>query len=265
MFSMYHMLWLLIAAALVVIVLTVLLRRQVPLRTVLTMACVAAVLSEVVKVFNTIDLVPSQDGSMLFPYLKPQELPLHLCSMQILLIFYARFAKEGPRRTAVLAFMYPTCFLGGIAALAIPSIYSANMVAPSQSFTQPLAYQFFLYHTMLVALGLYIVASRQVALRPRHYWSTMGLLGTLAFVSLYLNSMFAGANYENGALMSVDYTPNFMFTYQPPIPIQLTTLGQWYVYLAVMCLIACVLIGLCYVPVWLRDKRKNEHHKNDRR
>ena len=67
MFSMYHMLWLLIAVALVVIVLKVLLRRQVPLRTVLTMACVAEVLSEVVKVFNTIDLVPSQDGSMLFP------------------------------------------------------------------------------------------------------------------------------------------------------------------------------------------------------
>lgn len=264
MFSVYHILWLLIAVVLVAGALTVLLHRQVPLRTVLTVACVVAVLSEMVKGFSTIDLVSSQDGSMVFPYLKPQELPLHLCSLQILLIFYVRFAKEGPRRTMVLAFMYPTCFLGGIAALVIPSIYSANMVAPSQSFTQPLAYQFFLYHTMLVALGLYIVASQQVALRPRHYWSTMGLLGTLAFVSLYLNSIFAGVHYENGALVSVDYTPNFMFTYQPPIPIQLTTIGQWYAYLAVMCLIACVLIGVCYVPVWLRDKRKNEYNKIDR-
>lgn len=261
MFSVYHFLWLVIAGVLVAGGLVVLCRRRVPLRTVLTAACVGAVLSECVKVFCTVEMVPSQDGSMVFPYLKPQELPLHLCSMQILLIFYVRFAKNSARRTMLLAFMYPTCFLGGLAALALPSIYSANMVAPAQSFLQPLAYQFFLYHTMLVLLGLYILLSRQVVLRPRHFGTTMGLLGALAFVSIYLNSIFAGATYTNGVLMHVDYTPNFMFTYQPPIPVTLTTIGDWGLYLLVLCVLATALVALCYVPVFQRSRTQRSKKK----
>ena len=258
MFSLYHFIWLLIGAVLVTVSLTVFRRRQMPLRTVLSLCCVVAVLSEAVKVFSSIKMVPSADGSMLFPYLKPQELPLHLCSMQILLIFYVRFAKDSARRTLVLAFMYPTCFLGGLAALALPSIYSANIVPASGSFTHPLAYQFFLYHIMLVMLGLYILRSHQVALLPRHYWTSVGLLGILAFVSLYLNSIFAGATYANGELASVDYTPNFMFTYQPPVAFTLTTTGQWLLYLIILTLVALVLVALCYVPVWRRSRLKTK-------
>lgn len=261
MFSLYHMIWLALCAVLATCALAVLQRRAVALRSLLTAACVGAALSELVKVLSMIEMVPSADGRMVLPYLKPQELPLHLCSLQIVFIFYARFAKEGPRRTLVLAFMYPTCLLGGLAALALPSIFSAGLVAPEAAFTTPLAYQFFLYHTMLVTFGAYILLSRQVALRPGHVLSTLGLLGALAFASLYLNSIFAGATYADGQLASVDYTPNFMFTYQPPVALTLATKGQWLLYLAALVLLAAALIALCYLPVWRRAK----HEKSDGR
>ena len=254
MFTVYHFLWFAISAGLIAGSLVFLVRRRPPLEAVLTACCAVCVASELVKDFSVIRLVPSADGSLLLPYMEMQHLPLHLCSIQILLIFYARFARPGRRRTAVLAFMYPTCLIGAALALAMPSIFTTSIQA-SQAFTHPLAYQFFLYHSMLVVLGAYIPLCGQVELRPRHYLSTLGLLGGLAVLSLYLNSMFAAATYQDGELVSVEYATNFFFTYQPPLPIPLSTPGQWYLYLAVICLLAAALVGLCYLPVFRRARR----------
>src|SRR5699024_2509932 len=105
--------------------------------------------------------------------------------------------RPGRGRTTVLAFMYPTALIGAALALAMPSIFSTS-IEVSQAFTHPLAYQFFLYHSMLVVLGAYIPLCGEVELRPTHYFSTLGILGAMAMASLYLNSMFAAATYEDG-------------------------------------------------------------------
>lgn len=118
-----------------------------------------------------------------------------------------------------------------------------------------LAYQYFLYHTMLVVLGVYIPLSGQTPIRARHYFSTLALLDGLAFASLYFNAMFAVPTYENGELVRVEYVTNFMFTYQPPLSIALTELWQWYVYVAVIAVLAVVLIGCCYLPFWRRERQ----------
>ena len=186
-----------------------------------------------------------------------QHLPFHLCSIQILLILFVRFAKPGKARTTVLAFMYPTALIGAALALAMPSIFSSS-IEVSQAFTHPLAYQFFLYRSMLVVLGAYIPLCGEVELRPKHYFTTLGILGAMAMASLYLNSMFAAATYEDGELISVEYATNFFFTYKPPLPIPLTSVGQWLAYLAVICLLAAVLVGLCYLPVLRRAKKEAE-------
>lgn len=254
MFTVYHFVWLAVSAAVIAGALFVLRRRRPPLQTVLSVCCGVSVASELVKVLSVVEMVPSSDGSMLLPYIEMQHLPLHLCSIQILLIFYARFARPGAARTTVLAFMYPTCLIGALLALAMPSIFSTSIEA-SQAFTHPLAYQFFLYHSMLVVLGAYIPLCGEARLRPKHYFSTLGLLGALALASLYLNSMFAAATYEDGQLVSVEYATNFFFTYKPPLPIPLNSVSQWLVYLAVICLLAAALIGLCYLPV-LRAARR---------
>ena len=239
MFTVYHFLWLGVSAALIAGALWLLRRRRPPLQRVLSVCCALSVASELVKALSVVEMVPSADGSMLLPYIELQHLPLHLCSIQILLIFYARFARPGRGRTAVLAFMYPTCLIGAVLALAMPSIFSTSLPA-SQAFAHPLAYQFFLYHSMLVVLGAYIPCCGEVELRPRHYFSTLGLLAT----------------YEDGELVSVEYATNFFFTYKPPLPIPLTSVGQWLAYLAVICLLAVALVGLCYLPVFLHARKK---------
>lgn len=155
MFTVYHFVWLAVCAALIAGALIFLKKRRPPLKNVLSVCCVLCVASELVKDLSVIKMVPSADGSMLLPYMEMQHLPFHLCSIQILLIFFVRFARPGKARTTVLAFMYPTALIGAALALAMPSIFSST-IEVSQAFTHPLAYQFFLYHSMLVVLGAYI-------------------------------------------------------------------------------------------------------------
>lgn len=246
MFTVYHFVWLAICLLLIAAAAVYLHRQRPELRKVLGFACAVSVLSELTKTFSVIQLVPSAGGDM-YPYMELQHLPLHLCSIQILFIFYTRFAKDSPAREALLAFMYPSCLVGAACALAMPTIFSTS-IEPEEAFTHPLAYQFFLYHTMLVILGLYIPMSGQTEMRRKHYFSTLGILALLAFASLYLNSMFASPVYENDELISVEYTTNFFFTYGTPVGIELTELWHWYLYLGVLAALAAIVVALLYLP-----------------
>lgn len=253
MFTVNHLIWTLICIAVVIAATRYLQKHRVPLKRFLNVACAMCVASELIKTFSAFRMVPSADGSVMYPYIEMQHLPLHLCSLQIILIFYVRFAKDSDFKEMLLAFMYPTCLIGAALAIAMPSIFPES-IDVSQAFTHPLAYQYFLYHAMLVTLGIHIAFSGQVNIRRRHYFSTMGILGVLAFLSLYVNSIFSAATYHNGELVSVDYTPNLFFTYEPPIPIVLTELWHWYCYLGVIIALAFGLIALFYIPFFRKKK-----------
>lgn len=255
MFSVYHIIWIVLSVSIITVSLILLRRYKPSLRFVLTVACIVSLASELIKVFSSIDMIPSADGTEFYPYMKPQHLPLHLCSLQILTILYARFSKNERAREHLLAFMYPTCVAGAAFAIALVSIFP-NSVPTEEAFTHPLAYQYFLFHTMLIILGLYIPMSGEIDLRPRHAVTSAGMLLLVGFLSLYANSMFSVAVYDSNTLVSVEYTPNFFFTYNPPIDIALTELWHWYVYLAVIACLAIVLITLFYIPIFVRAKRK---------
>lgn len=255
MFSVYHFIWLGISIVLIGGCLWQLKTRKPSLKKVLTVACVGAAASELIKTFSMLQMIPSSDGSHMHLYMEMQHLPLHLCSIQLLLIFYARFGSEGKMKETILAFMYPTCTIGAFLALLLPSIFPES-IQVTQAFTHPLGYQFFLYHAMLVILGLYIPISGEVQLRWKHYFSTLGILTTMAIVSIYLNSMFAVPHYVDGELVSVDYSTNFFFTQRTPIGIALTEKWHWYVYLAIIVALAVVLIGLFFLP--FRNKQRKE-------
>ena len=83
----------------------------------------------------------------------------------------------------------------------------------------------------------------------------------MAFVSLYLNSMFASTVYENGELISVEYTTNFFFTYRFVIDLGFTEIWHWYVYLAAIFTAACLLLALFYVPVFVRYFKEKKQSK----
>lgn len=255
MFSSYHCAWLAICLTVICLAVRYLRRERPPLQNVLSAACICCVLSELTKTLSVLKLVPSADGTAMFPYLELRHLPLHLCSIQILFIFYTRFAKSGRGRDMILAFMYPTCVAGAVLALLMPSIFGES-IEVYQVFTHPLGYQYFLYHAMLIILGLYIPMCGEVDIRPKHYPTTLVLLLGLGIFSLYLNSVFAVSVYENGVLQSVDFTTNFFFTYEPPLGIRFTQLWHWYLYLGVIVAIAVVVIGLFYLPYMRTTEKK---------
>lgn len=254
MFTVYHFIWLAICIPLCAVALWQLKKRKPPLKKVLSLACIVCVLSEVIKTLSVLKMVPSTDGTTMHLYMEMQHLPLHLCSIQILFIFYARFAREGKAKETLLAFMYPSCILGAFFALMLPSIFSTS-IDVTEAFTHPMAYQFFLYHTMLVVLGAYITMSGEIHFTGKHYLSSMGILGVLAFVSLYMNSIFATPTYVNGELVSVEYSTNFFFTQRTPIGVELTTKGDWFLYMGIILTLAVVLVGLFYLPFILKDRK----------
>ena len=246
MFSAQHIIWLVICATIVVLSLRTLLTKKVPLEKVLSIACVICALSEVVKLFTYVQMVPTADGSTLNMFIEHRHLPLHLCSIQILFIFYTRFTESRRNRETLLAFMYPTCIIGAAMALLLPTLF--NDISTSQAFTHPIAYQFFLYHTMLIVLGFYIARSGEVDIRFSHLFSTLGILFALGLLSIYVNSATAHVTYAGTQLLSVETTPNFFFTYRTPIGIALTQMWQWYLYIAIIAALAIILITLFYLP-----------------
>lgn len=255
MFTLYHFIWLAISIAVIVTALTWLQRHKPSLKSVLTVACIACVCSELTKVFSVLQMVPDASGTEMHLYVELQNLPLHLCSLQIICIYCARFMKEGKARDVLLGFMYPTCVAGAFFALLLPSIFDETTTA-LDAFVNGHPYEYFLYHSMLIVLGLYIFLSKQVDLKPRHCLTTFGMLAALAFFSIYTNSIFSHAVYEGGELVSVEYTPNFFFVFETPIGIKLTEMWHWYAYLAIILTLASALIVGFYIPVFRRAKKK---------
>ncbi len=257
MFSIQHIIWFCICLIAIILTMYLLLKYKPSIKNVLTVACILRVIGDMVKVFSTIEMIPNSAGTAVYPYLKLQFLPLHLCGLQIVFLFYARFTKNETGRKAALAFMYPTCTIGGFLSLILPSIFT-DSISLSQAFTHPLAYQFFLYHTMLVIVGLYIALSKEVKLNTKSYFQTLLILFATAYLSIYINSMCAVPTYINNELISVDYMTNFFNTIVPPIDITLTTIEQWFTYIIIMILIAIILMAIFYIPFFIKDYKEEQ-------
>lgn len=255
MFTVAHFLWLAVSVLLIVGFAAFLLKRRPEVKSVLNVSCALCILSELTKTFCAFQFVPSASGAEIYPFIETQQLPLHLCSILIFLIFYARFTKNEAGRDVILGFLYPAGTVGAAFALALPTIFSKSITV-EKAFTDPWAYQYFLYHVMLIVLGIYIAFAGRVDLRPRHYFTSIGLLSLFAFGSLYVNSTLAVPTYKDGDLLSVEYTTNFLFTYRPPIDIPLTEKWHWILYLLVLVSLALSLIAVCYLPIFLRHRRK---------
>ncbi|MBR2706036.1 MAG: YwaF family protein [Mogibacterium sp.] len=254
MFTWRHLLWLVICAGLIWAAVHAFDKKRPGLDRVLTTALIAAVISEIVKMAGVIELVPSQNGELLLPYLPMNHLPLHFCSLQIILIAAAKFMKNEKRRETLLAFMAPTCVLGGILALLMPSIFTTT-IPVEKAFTSPVSYQFFFFHSMIIALGLIIVRSGRIDWSMKNFRDTTLLVYLLGFISIYLNSVLASPSYADGRLVSVDFWTNFFFTYQNPLGIRITQLWQWYLYLLIIALLAALLLYLFHLPLIRRKNR----------
>lgn len=253
MFSVQHLIWLGLCVAAILYMVRLLREKHPALTDVLSACCVIAAVSELIKLMTYIQLVPTADGSALNMFIEWRHLPFHLCSIQIFFIFYARFTESRRNRDVVLAFMYPTAIVGALLALLLPTIFT-NGIEPAQAFTSPIAYQFFIYHSMLVVLGIYIAMSGEVPMDRKHLLSSLAIFYTLGALSVYVNGAFAHATYSGLELLSVENTPNFFFTYRTPIGLALTELWQWYVYIAIISALALIAFVALYLPFLRRER-----------
>lgn len=257
MFSTNHVIWIIICIILIIIG-TICIKKYKPsFKTIIDIAFYTAISSELIKVLSVVEMVPIAGKQGLYPYMELRYLPLHLCSLHILFFAYLKINKKRNEITRwLLSFMYPCCIVGGILAIIIPSIFSTS-IKTSEAFTHPLAYQTFLYHTMLVLFGIYLFDNKEAKLTADGYKKCMILLFALSFVSIYINSIFTIPVYENGQLISVASTTNFFFVSTPPIPVLLNEKIHWFIYLLILVVLATVLVGLLYLPMFIK-KRKIE-------
>ncbi|MDD3126976.1 MAG: hypothetical protein WC479_04715 [Candidatus Izemoplasmatales bacterium] len=246
MFTTMHFVILGICFVGATVILYFLKKKQVKLEKMMTIMVIVTVFSELGKVLARIDVV---DGKAL---LASEFLPFHLCSIQLFLIWYLKFfCKNKKIQETLLAFMYPTCFLGGLMALIIATVDPV-------SFANPDIYEYFGYHMMMVVLGLYIPLTKQVEFNFKTLVKTGALLLIVFFFSIYLNSMFTHltpTNFFFSAFPPLDGLPYLNFTFFGYVFAD-EKIG-WIFYILKLMFLGLVLVTLSYLPFLLKKSVKD--------
>ena len=218
----------LIALSAVLIVVFFLLSKKLKFKDVCKIMFYVGLASETVKIFYYIIQNEATHGGIL----PKTDLPFHLCSIQIIFIAVVNFANSEKLKRFLLSFMYPSCLLGGIAAILIATDSSRNG-------SWVITAQYFLYHIAIVVLALNICTNKESKLEISDYFSCLKFLVGLMFFSIYINSIV----YDGVSNI------NFMYVASPPqngLPFLNENHG-WLVYivhyasLILFCLTACYL------------------------
>lgn len=265
MFSLGHMLWVVICALLIAGGLGLCLRLRPSLDRVLKVCLGLGVISEVVKVFCVVQLLPMVEpavsgGELVYqqtgrfaPYMEMEHLPLELCSLQLLFMALAVFSRPGKWRTRLLAFMYFSCILGGGMGILFAAIAPEHPTTAS-FFCSLRPWQYFPYHAMLVTLGIWLGISRESGITFAHFPVGVAGIVLLDAATFYLNSVFSLPVYRGGEVIGVSYAVNYFSSYWNPLGIEVTEKWQWMVYLLIRGVLAIGLIFLTFLPLRRRER-----------
>lgn len=236
MFTTNHFIWLGIAAVIICSMLFFSIKFKWKLQTVLYIMTACAILSEGIKMMTGIIPSPHEDGGFV---LKPGALPLHLCSIQIFLIFIVTFTKNKKLRETIFCFMFPTMMIGAAISLFIPTV--------GVRFNKLLCYQYFGFHAMLVFFGIYLLVTKRFHLGLKEFFRNYLFLFCLMIVAMYMNSIlsYAGAN--------------FFYLTRPPmenLPV-LNLDNGWYAYFVSLVAIALTLLAVVQLPVFLSHRKRS--------
>ena len=248
MFTIEHFIWLAISI-LVIVGLTLLQGKfKINFDTVLNFMLIISVISEGVKISCNLMPSPHTEGGK---YLDPGDLPFHLCSIQIFLMFGLKFlVKNENTKQVLLGFMAPTQMLGAVIALFVPTV--------GVNFDNIQVWQYFLYHDCLIFFAIYIVRAKLVDWKWKNYFYNLGLVTCMAFICMWLNSFLSIAAEVEGSFRRA----NFMYlTYPPMEGLPLLNLDNgWGVYFLTLVLLVVGLVGIFHFIVtpkpWLKKKDK---------
>lgn len=228
------------------------LAKKVPFDKVCRSMLVIGIIAEFIKVFAyTLMNEPALDG-----YLPKTDLPLHLCSFQVVFMAILVLSKNENAKRVLRSFMLPTCLFGGLAAIFIPTssaVGSLNVIT----------FEYFGYHAAIVIFALRMLLGEDMHFAIRDYASCLVMLFVVMLAAVYINSiLYNGVSDTNFVYEVTDgvntgtiqlTNVNFMYVVSPPVN-GLPFLNEdhgWAVYFAHYLCLCVFCITLVYIkPVW---------------
>lgn len=228
MFGIKHLL--ILSACAVAIVAGFFYVRKQSLASVFKKMLYVGIVSEFIKVFYYTMANEATHGGVL----PKTDLPFHLCSIQILFILAINLSKNEKIKRFLYSFMVPSCLLGGLAAMLLPTQSSLNGM-------WILSVQYFGYHSAIMILALKLITSREFAPEIKDYFNCLKFLLVLMFAAMYINSIL----YDGVSNI------NFMYVASPPMG-GLPFLNEdhgWLVYIAHYAFLVLLCVTACYAKV----------------
>lgn len=262
MFPPGHILWIAISAVLIVAGSAFCMTKRPAFEQVAKTCFCLGVVSEVVKIFSVAQILPVVDpvitssaaGPVLsyvptgryIPYIENAHMPFELCSLQI--FFYVIYfkAKDPVWKKRISALIFTTGIIGGILGILLAYIV-AEYSSTYDLFTSVRAWQYFLYHSMVVVAGIYAGFGKDSTVSFKDIKGVILAIVSMDVVTFYVNSLLSDPVYERSKPIGLLYRSNFFSSYENPLGLVLTQKWQWIVYLAIRLVTALVIIFLLFL------------------
>ena len=269
MFSSGHAFLIIISTVLILLGVLLSEKYHPPVRRLICICLGLSLLSEVIKTFSNIQILPVvtpviENEDLIYratgnytPYLEAEHMPFELCSYQIVFMFLALIIKDYTMLKRLYAFMYTTCIIGGGMGIAFSSSL-IGLSGMSEIMTSTDVWRAFLFHSMLIVEGIYIGRSKECDIRFGDVRWTFIFLIALDCMTLYLNSIMATPYYKGDTLAGIGNVVNYFSSYNNPLGIPMKDKSQWVIYLILRAALASVLIILVNLPLL---KKKEVSHE----
>ena len=232
-----------LAISVVALIAVYLVMRRMTLVSVCRMVLYCGIVSEIIKIFYYIIRNEETHGGVL----PKSDLPFHLCSIQILLIVIVTTVNSEKIKRMVLSFMMPSCMCGGVAAMLIATSSSLNGMLI-------LTFQYFGYHALISAFGIYLLTSKEFGVTYKDYFSCLKFLLIVMFFAFYINSIV----YDGVSNV------NYMYVVSPPqsgLPF-LNEEHGWLVYIVHYAFLVITCLTLCYIKPIIKALRSRISKKS---
>lgn len=245
MFTTNHFIFLGISLLIIVAIILINKFMSLSYRTNLIALFVVAIVSELAKIMINVKTIIGDDFLTSGGYLEYEDLPFHLCSIQIFFIIALMFfVKKESTKAILLNFMFPTMCIGATMALFIPT--------EGVDFSNPQVYQYFIYHAYIIGFAIYLVMSKTIEVTFKVMFRNIAYLFALSIIAIYINGILSFAN------------TNFMFVSRPPLeglPIFNMDNG-WHWYFITIVLIGISILVLFHTPFAISNmKKKNNQNR----
>ncbi len=267
MFSTGHLFFIVISFILIAAGSFICAKVRPPVRDLFKVCLCLGLLSEFTKTLDNIKILPVvepvvENGMLIYrgtgaymPYLEAEHLPFELCSYQIIFLILALFIRDKKILRYLYSFMYTTCIIGGLLAIILSS-ETAYHTTFMDYVTSVSAWRFFIYHSMIIVLGLYLGASNECGIRFKDIKVTIVLMAILDFITLYINSVMTTPYYAGDKLVGIGNGINYFSSYDNPLKIPMPDKKSWYFYLIIRFISALILILLVHIPLLIKEKKE---------